>query len=164
MMPIAQISPLALIGRDSSGYFNEFDQHQNIIITKIGPVTYNTQTGIHRLQLCVCSDTQVSLHNLRECSETPKISLHPIFTFTPILIFYLQVIIKKTSFKYTIFLVILGKVICFFLIILKEEVHLKQNDCSRISSSSRVSWALFTHSQLTRASSVIRTTVSFTTS
>jgi hypothetical protein len=92
---IEQISPLALTRRESSGHFNEFDQHQNIIIMKIGPVTYSTRAGTCKLQLHMCSDTQVSMHNLRECSETPKTPLPPIFNFTPILIFYLQVIYKK---------------------------------------------------------------------
>ena len=86
-MPREQISPLALTRMKSSGHFNEFDQHQNKIIMKIGPVAYNTHTGICRLQLRMCSDIQVSTHNLRECSETPKTPLPPIFTFTPILIF-----------------------------------------------------------------------------
>ena len=94
-MSIEQKSPLALTRRDSSGCSNEFDQHQKIIIMKIVPVACNTPTGIHRLQLHVCSDTQVPLHNLKECSETLKTPLHPIFTFTPILIFYSQVIYKK---------------------------------------------------------------------
>ena len=62
-MPIEQISPLALIRRDSSGCSNEFDQHQNMIITKMGPVAYKPHTGIRRVQLHVCSDTQVSMHS-----------------------------------------------------------------------------------------------------
>ena len=99
-MPIEQISPLALKRRESSGCSNEFYQQQNIIIMKIGPVAYNTHTGNLRLQLRVRSDSQVSQHNLRECSETPKT---PIFSFTPILIFYLQIIYKKIQFKYMIF-------------------------------------------------------------
>jgi len=57
----------------------------------------------------------------------------------------------------------MGKVICF---LNNSEIRcpFKTNYHSRISSNSRVSRVLSTHSQLTRVSSIVHTTVSFTIS